>query len=187
MTDPSGANSYTATISVGGGTTGQPNSVPAQVQVKYLLAPSVSEKFNITWAGQTLGGQLSSDGRLQGTSTTQTVNCDQTANTCQVTVPAPGLALIFFTESAFDESTPTSTATFATTVATMSKSFATAIDASALATSNGHSAKDLGQGSTSKGHSGAGKAAGVYPSLAVLIAMLAGVAVLLRSFANQWP
>ena len=52
MTDASGANDYTATISVGGGTFSEPNGVPASVKVKYLLASSVSEKDNITWAGQ---------------------------------------------------------------------------------------------------------------------------------------
>jgi len=34
MTDQSGANSYTATISIGGGQTGAPNGTPAQVKVK---------------------------------------------------------------------------------------------------------------------------------------------------------
>jgi len=34
MTDQSGANSYTVTISVGGGQTGAPNGTPAQVKVK---------------------------------------------------------------------------------------------------------------------------------------------------------
>ncbi|KAF7800181.1 hypothetical protein EIP86_011428 [Pleurotus ostreatoroseus] len=66
ITDSTGASDYTATISVSGG------NVPSSVQVKYvtlchilfdsffslfdvsryLLAPSVAEKFNITWAGQ---------------------------------------------------------------------------------------------------------------------------------------
>lgn len=52
MTDATGANDYTATISVGGGTFGESNSVPTSVKVKFLLASSVSEKDNITWAGQ---------------------------------------------------------------------------------------------------------------------------------------
>ena len=52
MTDPSGANDYAATIYVGGSGWNEPNGVPASVQVKYLRAPSTSEKFNITWAGQ---------------------------------------------------------------------------------------------------------------------------------------
>ena len=34
MTDPSGANDYTASISVGGGDTNTPNAVPASVKVK---------------------------------------------------------------------------------------------------------------------------------------------------------
>lgn len=50
MTDPSGANDYTASVSVGGN--GQPGSVPAQVKVKFLLADSVSTLFNITYANQ---------------------------------------------------------------------------------------------------------------------------------------
>ena len=52
MTDPSGANDYTATIFVGGSGWNEPNGVPASVKVKYLLAPSVSEKEQITWANQ---------------------------------------------------------------------------------------------------------------------------------------
>ncbi|CCM01660.1 uncharacterized protein FIBRA_03722 [Fibroporia radiculosa] len=185
MTDPSGANSYTATISVGGGNTGQPNAVPAQVYVKYLVAPSVGEKFNITWANQTFGGQFASDGRLQGVQTVQTVACNQAANTCAITVPAPGFALVFFSSSALKESTPSSTVTFVTT--TMSKHTDVSIDASVLATSNGHSGKDLDFGSTSRGSSGGGKAAGVYPSIVLLVAMVAGVGVVLKAAANQWP
>ena len=34
MTDPSGANDYTVSISVGGGDSGQPAATPASVQVK---------------------------------------------------------------------------------------------------------------------------------------------------------
>ena len=34
MTDPTGANDYTVTISVGGGQSGKPNATPAQVKVK---------------------------------------------------------------------------------------------------------------------------------------------------------
>ena len=52
MTDPSGANDYLATIYVGGSGWNEPNSVPASVKVKRLSASSVSEKDNITWAGQ---------------------------------------------------------------------------------------------------------------------------------------
>ena len=52
MTDPSGANDYTATVYVGGDGFGEANGAPASIKVKYLSAPSTSEKDNITWAGQ---------------------------------------------------------------------------------------------------------------------------------------
>ena len=56
VTDPSGASTYTASIGFNGGT------VPQQVSVKYLLAPSVAEKTNITWAGQVCGMSSKSPG-----------------------------------------------------------------------------------------------------------------------------
>ena len=34
VTDPSGESDYTASISIGGGQTGQPNATPGQVRVK---------------------------------------------------------------------------------------------------------------------------------------------------------
>ncbi|KAJ3487915.1 hypothetical protein NLI96_g3197 [Meripilus lineatus] len=182
MTDPTGANAYTATIQVGG--QGTANATPAQVKVKYLLASSVSDHFNITWAGQTFGGQFESDGRLMGNETIQTVTCDQTANTCAIKVPAPGFALVFMTDEALQESTPASTATFATTAYTKTQNTAT-VDSSVLATSNGHSGKSRQNGSTSKGSSNAAKAAGVVPSMAALVAMLAGVSVLVKAFRNS--
>jgi hypothetical protein len=37
VTDSSGANDYTVTFSVGGGTTGQPGATPSSVQVKYVF------------------------------------------------------------------------------------------------------------------------------------------------------
>ena len=73
ITDPTGASSYTAVISIGGGSTGQSNATPSQVQVKYvlikhdlkkskystfvilyryLLAESIASINNFTWAGQ---------------------------------------------------------------------------------------------------------------------------------------
>ncbi|KAH8092184.1 hypothetical protein BXZ70DRAFT_951580 [Cristinia sonorae] len=179
LTDPSGGSSYTASISIGGGQSGQPNGNPAQVTVKYLLAPSVSEKDNVTWAGQTFGGQLSSDGRLQGTYTPQTVQCDQNANVCNVQVPAPGFALVFLTDDALKESTPASTATFATTVLTKTMNTAT-LDPAVVATSNGESGSNREHlASTSKKSAGsAGVAAVLAPSVAVLVSVLAGVAVL---------
>ncbi|TCD66252.1 hypothetical protein EIP91_001615 [Steccherinum ochraceum] len=179
ITDPSGASSYTATISIGGGQTGQPNGNPSQVTVKYLVAPSVAEKTNITWAGQTFGGQLASDGRLLGTYDAQTVQCDQTQNTCNVQVPAPGYALVFLTNDALEESTPASTATFSTTILTKTINTAT-VDPTVIATSNGQGGgRPFLLGSTSKGSDGsAATAAVVAPTTAVLISLLAGVVVM---------
>ncbi|OCH87689.1 glycoside hydrolase family 79 protein [Obba rivulosa] len=173
MTDPSGANDYVATISMADA------AVPAQVQVKYLLAPSVGEHYNITWANQTFGGQFGADGRLQGTEYIQTVNCDTSSNGCQIRVPAPGFALVFLTNNALKESTPTSTATFSTTAYTKTINTAS-VDVSALATSNGRSGKDAQLGSTSHGSSGAGRAAGVYPSMAGLAVVLVAVTTVMK-------
>lgn len=52
MTDATGGHTYTASIAVGGGDSGQPNGTPASVKVKYLSAANVNQKDNITWAGQ---------------------------------------------------------------------------------------------------------------------------------------
>ena len=89
---------------------------------RYLEAPSVAVKQNITWAGQTLGKDLfDSDGRLQGTESVETITCTSDGNggnTCNVKVPAPGFALVFMNDNALKESSPSSTMTFATTSVT---------------------------------------------------------------------
>lgn len=60
-----------------GGQNGVSDTTPTTVTVRYLLAPSVSEKFNITWGGQSMGGgQFLSDGRLQGDVNTVSVTCN---------------------------------------------------------------------------------------------------------------
>ncbi|KAL0954378.1 hypothetical protein HGRIS_003363 [Hohenbuehelia grisea] len=150
MTDPSGANDYTANINIGGSQLGQPNGTPAQVKVKYLAAPSVAEKFNITWGGQTFGEHFASDGRIKGSMQIQTVTCDQTANTCAIKVPAPGFALVFLTDDPATSSDATP-ATFSTTALTKTVNTALA-DPTEVATSNGHSGKTFEKfRSTSKG------------------------------------
>jgi hypothetical protein len=174
ITDPTGASTYTATFSLGGGSNGEANSMPASVQVKYLVAPSVSEKYNITWAGQTFGGTFASDGRLTGEQNVQTINCDQTANTCQVQVPAPGFALVFLSSTAFSESNPSTTQTFPTTALT--KSGHVQVDQSVLATSNGHSGSTWKLGSTSKGSWNGAQSVAI-PSVAMLLAMVFGVII----------
>lgn len=65
----------------------------------------------MTLIGQNLGGELGSDGRLQGTLETVTIQCDTTAQTCPIPVKAPSIALVFLTDSALTESTPDSTVT----------------------------------------------------------------------------
>lgn len=182
VSDPSGASDYTVTISVGGGTTGEAAATPASVQVKTLTAPSVSEKSNITWAGQTYGGYFASDGRLTGDESVQTVQCDTTANTCAVTVPAPGYVLVFLTAAAYSESNPTSTVTFATTSLTKTANTAT-VNASVLATSNGHSGsgRALDLGSTSKETTSGARLERGAPGVALLISVLCGVMFLRRA------
>ncbi|KAI0633084.1 glycoside hydrolase family 79 protein [Trametes polyzona] len=186
MTDPSGASDYTATISVGGGQSGQPNATPAQVKVKYLVAPSVGDKWNVTWGGQSMGGQFEADGRLKGELKIDTVQCDQQANTCQVKVPAPGYALVFMSEEAMKESEPASTATFGTTAITKYKNTAT-IDQAVLATSNGNKGMQGRYGSTSfgSGMNAAPRAAGAYPSAVALLAAIAGAEVVRRAIARH--
>ena len=167
MTEQDGQGSYTASISLGDGT------VPSSVKVKYLTAPSVVEKNNITWAGQTFGGRFECDGRLSGTENVQTVTCDTGANTCAITVPAPGVALVFVSDTAQAAEDPT-TQTFSTSAVTKTANTVT-IDPSVLATSNGMSGKNRAEeGSTSQGSSGAGRAAGVVPGMAMVGAFVLG-------------
>ncbi|KAI0311515.1 hypothetical protein OF83DRAFT_1177484 [Amylostereum chailletii] len=167
VTDASNASTYTATLTLPGGT-------PASVRVKYLSAASVSQKGNFTWAGQTLGNNFESDGRLTGELDVKTVGCDQTANTCAVAVPAPGVALVFLTEDAYTEASPASPLTFPTTVQTRTANTAS-VDASAIATSNGHSGP-MPFAATSQGSRGAGVGMRVaMPGLATLASVAAGV------------
>jgi hypothetical protein len=128
---------------------------------------------------QTFGDQFSLDGRPQGTYDVQTVQCDQQANTCAVKVPAPGFALVFLTESALDESTPTSVKTFATTAVTKLHNTAT-VDPQVLATSNGSSAKDRKLGGTSQGKTSGATAGRVGQAVSVSVLVLVSGGVLLK-------
>lgn len=98
MDDPTGASDVVANVLVDGGNSGRPAATPSSVTVKYvpltlnaerlcllcpqkyryLFADSVSEKFNITWAGQTMGGQFESDGRIRGQLDIVTIKCSNT-------------------------------------------------------------------------------------------------------------
>ncbi len=117
---------------------------------RYLLADSVSQKYNFRWAGQTFGNIFESDGRLMGQEDIKTVTCDQNTNTCPITVPAPGFALVFLNDEAFTETDGASPMTFATTAVTKTINTAT-VDQAVLSTSNGHSGMRDVLGSTSKG------------------------------------
>jgi len=100
---------------------------------------------------QTLGDVQASDGRLNGTLNVTTIDCDQTANTCSIPVPAPGFALVFLTSDALDAVSPTSTVTFPTTAASTSTATHIYIDPNMLATSYGHSGMRDVRGATSLG------------------------------------
>ncbi|KAF9003830.1 hypothetical protein BDZ89DRAFT_967337 [Hymenopellis radicata] len=151
ITDPTGGSTYTASIAIGGGETGQGNATPATVKVKYLAADSVSQKGNFTWAGQTFGDHFASDGRPMGNEDVQTVTCDQANNVCTITVPAPGFALVFLSDGAQTETDGVASTTFATSTYTKLDNTAT-VDQSVLETSNGHSGVDAHEfSSTSKG------------------------------------
>ncbi|CAK5267955.1 unnamed protein product, partial [Mycena citricolor] len=179
--DPSGANDVHAVISIAGWT------APNSVKVKYLAAASVVQKGNITWAGQvrrrwystyifcvllmvcqTFGGVFESDGRPMGTEVIQTVNCDTTAQTCTVVVPAPGMALVFLSDDAQTESGGMPSMTFSTSAHTKFKNTgawlrsmwilshpfltctAATVDPAVLATSNGMRMSEYGLAGTSK-------------------------------------
>lgn len=144
VTDPSGASDLTVQLNLGG-------VGPSQVQVKYLQASSVSQKGNISWAGQTLGDNFASDGRLEGTERIQTVTCS-TPGTCSIVVPAPCAALVFLATSDLTENSGAASHTFPTTVLTRTVGTAT-VNPSVLATSNGHTGLDAKDelGSTSRG------------------------------------
>lgn len=142
LDDPSGNSNSLVTISFTDGT------VPSSVGVKYLSSPSVATIGNISWAGQSLGGVYQSDGRLKGQETIQQVACNQGANNCQISVPAPGFALVFLNPGTSGGSV--STQTFSTSAYTRTLNTAT-VAADVLATSNGQSGKNRYLGSTSTG------------------------------------
>ena len=129
---------------------------------------------------QTLGARFEVDGRWKGTESVQTVSCDQGANSCQIRVPAPGVALVFFSSTAQTEADPATSVTFSTSTLTKTANTVT-IDPSVLATSNGDSAKDRAAGSTSQGSSDAPRTAGVAPGLTLLAMFVSGVWVVVAA------
>ncbi|KZW02482.1 glycoside hydrolase family 79 protein [Exidia glandulosa HHB12029] len=142
MSDPTGAHDYTARIASGG----------SQVWVRYMLAPYMASKRNITWAGQSFGHYFESDGILRGQHQTDIIPC--TGGVCPVRVPAPSIALVFLTEPVFvPEDAEAMSETFMTSFTTKRYNTA-AVPAAALQTSNGLNAearKAMGKSSTSSG------------------------------------
>jgi hypothetical protein len=111
------------------------------------------------------------DGRFRGDESVTTIQCDQTGGTCNIPVPAPGFALVFFNPGT-DLPSVATTATFATTTATGIRH--ASVDPSVVATSNGHSGSDRKQlEGTSKG-SGAAPQAGLLPGLLSLVLIVLG-------------
>jgi len=96
-----------------------------------------------------------------------TVPCDTNSNTCQIKVPAPGFALVFFTDNALTESDKLVQQTFATTVRTRTRNTAT-VDLGTLATSNGGRGKAAHLGSTSPHFNAAYGCSQTLPSILVL-------------------
>jgi hypothetical protein len=150
--DPSGASDLSVDLSFV-----DSSAMPSSVSVKYLQAPSVAQKGNFTWAGQTFGGLFGSDGRPEGTESVQTVNCGPNAggtSVCTIKVPAPAAALVFLNSAATPDTAGGPTTTFPTTAVTKSRNTLDSLPSSLLATMNGHSGSDgiLGKlGSTSQG------------------------------------
>ncbi|KAG5638703.1 hypothetical protein H0H81_010928 [Sphagnurus paluster] len=177
--DPSGASTLSVSIAIGGSGVGQPNATPAQVKVKYLLASSVSQKGNYTWAGQTFGGHFDSDGRPIGTENITTVQCDQVNNVCVISVPAPSYALVFL-DGTLTETEGAPSTTFPTTAQTKTRNTAT-VDATLLATSNGGFDKKK-LGSTSPGGGVKNAAGAVRPAVGVVGSVLAVVGGVLFVF-----
>lgn len=149
--DPSGANDYVANVTLTGA------ALPGSVNVRYLEAPSVSEKFNITWGGQTMSPALSgqsSDGTLHGTPSTPSITCDPNTNTCSIPMRAPSFALVFLTSASQAESDPQTKSFTASFSPTQTKG---SLASGVLQTSNGHGGMDGGQaGSTSRENAAGG-------------------------------
>ncbi|KAG6815750.1 hypothetical protein H0H87_011662 [Tephrocybe sp. NHM501043] len=187
VTDPTGASDLRVQIAIGGSGIGQPNQSPASVKVKwvfnlcaalkYLLADSVSQKGNFTWAGQTFGDNFASDGRPMGQENITTIACDSTTNLCTIPVPAPSYALVYLTDAALDEPGVAATTTFPTTVETRTRNTVT-IDQAVLATSNGGYGKKLG--STSAGSTSGAAPVKAAPGIVSVLALASGLLVLAR-------
>jgi hypothetical protein len=179
LTDPSGASTYTASIGI--------SSSVSQVTVKYLTADSVTQKTNISWAGQNFGGVFQSDGRLQGDLSIQTVPCSN--NICQIKVPAPGFALVSFIDTAFTQTSsvaPIATYSTTTTTGFQREAPSVTVDPSVLATSNGHNANDLLEGGRTSQQVPLSETSGLSTKTIAIISGSVGGGVLLMVLGCVW-
>jgi len=99
VNDPSGGNDLKVQFNA-------PSGSPSSVAYKILTARTLAEKENVTWAGQTFG--YYSEGKLYNNETILRAPC--TGNTCSLSVPAPGVAIVFLNSALQDEETHTATA-----------------------------------------------------------------------------
>ena len=128
-----------------------------------------------------MGQMKEADGRLKGDLALETVQCDTTANTCQVKVPAPGFALVYLSDGAISAAdAPSTVETFATTAVTKYKNTAT-IDEAVLATSNGNRGMQGVYGSTSFGSGNGAQGVRAGAGASVLLAVALGAAGVMRA------
>ncbi|KAH9476803.1 Beta-glucuronidase [Psilocybe cubensis] len=170
VNDRSGASDSLVTLNIPGG-------VPASVRVKYLLAPMITSRSNITWAGQTFGPQFTVDGRIRGDLNVTTISCNTAANTCIIPVPAPGFALVFLDSSAEALSLGQATETFSTSAFTQKHNTVT-YEPATVSLSNGRSGSDRDKNlGTSYGYKESGDVALRVPllSFTLSLAILSGL------------
>ncbi|KAK4683856.1 hypothetical protein P7C73_g6361, partial [Tremellales sp. Uapishka_1] len=169
INDPTGASDLQVSVSLNGSTL-----AASTVSVRYFRAPTVSEQYNITWAGQTMGESFASDGRLYGDVETVTITCSN--GECVIPVYAPSIAVVFLTDEALTQSTPqpTVTQTYGTTVVGTGSA---TVNAGVLETSNGQNSPNGELGSTSSGSSSGGERSVQAGLAVVLVAVLGGLAL----------
>jgi hypothetical protein len=119
---------------------------------------------------------------MRGVLNIHNVNCDQTANTCTITVPAPSVALVFLMNDALGgPSNDPQTPTFSMSASTNHQ---LTIDPSVLATSNGHSGYSMRSGSTSDKISWASNPQRMVSGVLVLFSVMMGGLAIGRGLAR---
>jgi len=145
--------------------------------------PTLATRSNYYFSiPQTFGPVLGSNGIPQGNEFVETIACDTAINLCNVKIPAPGAAVIFFTKEALQKSTQAAEDTkFETTVTSVEMHNTATIDSQVLATSNGYGGKNQQIGSTSYGSSDAKAMKHALPGAMMLIYMSVGAFALGRN------